>query len=76
MSTLAENKKIIDNNSDTVEDLNNFFKNKTDTLNIQENYYTVVDVENLSELVVKPIEKFEFHPSILLIKNKVDESIS
>ena len=43
---------------------------------IQENYYKVADVENISDLVEREIEKFKFYLSILLIKNKVDMKTS
>lgn len=39
---------------------------------IQENYYKVADVQNISDLFEREIEKFKFYLSILLIKNKVD----
>lgn len=43
---------------------------------IQENYYKVADVENISDLVEREIEKFKVYLSILLIKNKVDMKTS
>ena len=43
---------------------------------IQENYYKVADVQNISDLFEREIEKFKFYLSILLIKNKVDMKTS
>ena len=45
-------------------------------LNIPENQYIVADVESISDTVEKAIKKVKFHPSILLIKNKIGEQIS
>ena len=45
-------------------------------LDIHGNQYTVENVENISDPVDKGIKKFEFHPSILLIKNRIDKNIS
>ena len=38
--------------------------------------YTVENFENMSDPVEKAIKKFEFHPSILLIKNRIGENVS
>lgn len=53
MSTLMENEKTIDNNSDIVKEFNKFFKSRRNTLNIQKNYHKVVYVEYISN----PVEK-------------------
>ena len=34
------------------------------------------NVENMSDPVEKAIKKFEFYPSILLIKNRMEKSVS
>lgn len=75
-TTLMENGSIIDSNTDIAEKLKNFLKNATVYLNIQKNQYIVADVEDISDLIEKEIKKFEFHPGILLIQNKVDVRIS
>ena len=40
------------------------------------NPYTVENVEYISDPVDNAIKKFEFHPLILLIKNRIDKNIS
>ena len=68
---LVENEEIIDDDTKVAEELNNFFKTAVASLDIHGNPYTVENVENMSDPVEKAIKKFESHPSILLIKNKV-----
>ena len=67
---LIENEEIID------AELNNFFKTAVVSLDIHGNPYTVENVENRSDPVEKAIKKFEFHPSILLIKNRIGKNVS
>ena len=59
-----------------IEELNNFFKIATATLDIHRNPYTVENVENMNDPVEKATKKVEFHPSIFLIKNKVVKNVS
>ena len=66
----VENEEIID------AELHNFFKTAVASLDIHRNPYTVENVENMSDPVEKAIKKFEFHPSILLIKNKIGKNVS
>ena len=73
---LVENEEIIDDDTKVTEELNNFFKTAAASLNIHGNPYTVKNVENMSNPVAKAIKKFEFHPSILLIKNKIGKNVS
>ena len=47
------------------------------SLDIHGNPYVVVEnVENMSDPVDKAIKRFEFYPSILLIKNRIGKNIS
>ena len=73
---LVENEEIIDDDTKVAEELNNFFKTAVASLDIHGNPYTVENVENMSDSVEKAIKKFEFHPSILLIKNKIGKNVS
>ena len=73
---LVESREIIDEDADIAEELNNFFKNTVASLNIHENKHIVENIENINDLVDKAIKNFEFHPSILLIKNKIGEKVS
>ena len=58
------------------EELNNFFKTVVASLDIHGNLYTVENVKNMNDPVEKAIKKFEFDPSILLIKNKIGKNVS
>ena len=68
VTKLVENEEIIDDGIKDAEELNNFFKTAVASLDIHGNQYTVKNVENISDPVYRAIKKFEFHPSILLIK--------
>ena len=51
--------------------MNNFFKNAVSTLDIKENSFIINhDNSHITDPVEKAIEKYKFHPSILLIKEK------
>ena len=69
---LIENDKLIQNDNKVAETLNTFLKNAVSTLDINENSYIV---NNESSTILDPVEKaikkYEIHPSILLIKNKI-----
>ena len=63
---LPDDQKIAD-------ELNTFFKNAVSNLNINENTYIINhNSGNLSDPVDKAICKYKFHPSILLIKSKLE----
>ena len=48
----------------------NFFKNAVLTLDINENCYINHNVPFITDPIEKAIEKYKFHPSILLKKEK------
>ena len=73
---LVENEEIIDDNTKVAEELNNFFKTAVASLDIHGNLYTVENVENTSVPIEKAIKKIEFHPSILLLKNRIGKNFS
>ena len=69
---LIENDELIQNDDKVAETLNTFFKNAVSTLDINENSYIVNNESStILDLVEKAIKKYEVHPSILLIKNKI-----
>ena len=53
------------------QELNNFFENATNSLEIIENPYIVEDTSQIFDPVEKALHKFKYHPSIMLIKDKV-----
>ena len=75
---LIENDELIQNDDKVAETLNTFFKNAVSTLDINENSYIVNNESStILDLVEKAIKKYEVHPSILLIKNKIgNENLS
>ena len=54
------------------EELNIFFQNETKTLNINENSYIVDSRSSITDPVDKAINTYKNHPSILLIKQKLE----
>ena len=68
--------KIIfeDNEQNNVvsQELNNFFQNATKTVNINENSYIVDLSSSITDPVDKAINTNKKHPSILLIKQKLE----
>ena len=62
-TVLVEGDKIISNDTDVAQTFNHFFKNSVTSLNISENRFLLKE----SEI----IRKFEIHPSILSIHEKV-----
>ena len=51
--------------------MNNFFKNAVSELDMKENSYIInQNVSYITDPIEKAIEKYKFHPSILLIKEK------
>ena len=53
-------------------ELNNFCLNATKTLNISENFYIVDSSSSITDPVDKAINTYKNHPSILLIKQKLE----
>ena len=69
---LVEGEDVLQNDSEITEKLNEFFKNAVSTLGITENSFVMnEEYKNISDPVQRAIVKFESHPSISLIKNKI-----
>ena len=69
---LAESNKLLQDDREIAEELNNFFEEAASTLDVNENSYIInPDSINISELTEKAISKYKFHPSILLINDKI-----
>ena len=73
---IVENEEIIDNDTEVAEEVNSFYKIALVSLDIHWNQNTAENVENISHSVDTLIKKFEFHSSILLIKNRIGKNIS
>ena len=69
---LVEKNELIQNDQEIANELNTFFKDTVSNLNINENPYIINQVSDDSlDPVEKCINKYKFHPSILLIKNQI-----
>ena len=68
---LVENDELLQDDKNIAEEMNNFFKNAVLTLDIKENsYITNHNIPYITDPIEKAIEKYKFHPSILLKKEK------
>ena len=64
--------ELIQNDQEIANELNTFFKNTVSNLNINENPYIINQVSDDSlDPVEKCINECKFHPSILLIENRI-----
>ena len=69
---LVEGDKLLQDDTEVTEELNNFFKEAVSTLDVNENSYIInPDSINISDLIEKAISKYKFHPSILPINDKI-----
>ena len=69
---LVEKNELIQNDQEIANELNTFFKDIVSKLNINENPYIIKEVsDDTLDPVQKCISKYTFHPSILLIKNRI-----
>ena len=62
--------KIISNNNDVAETLNKFFVNIVPNLKIPTNHDFAINFKVTGDPIVDAINKYENHPSIIMIKNK------
>jgi hypothetical protein len=69
--TLVKDDKIISNDQEVAETFNKFFINAVDSLDLAENKILLTSTEDLTDPVKIALKKFECHPSIIDIKEKV-----
>ena len=63
---------MIQNDQEITNELNSFFKDTVSNLEMNENPYIINQVsDDVLDPVEKCINKYHFHPSILLIKNRI-----
>ena len=68
---LVQNDELLQDDKNIAEEVNTFFKNAVLTLDIKENsYITNHNIPYITDPIDKAIEKYKFHPSILLTKEK------
>ena len=68
---LVDNEKIISEDRDVAQTLNNFFENAVKSLGIKENQYILSNTGESADPVDIALNKFEHHPSILAIKENI-----
>ena len=68
--------KIISEDSPVSEEINSFFQNSTQNLNINENSYIKDETNEYTDTVEKSIYKYVNHPGILLIKDNLEALLS
>ena len=69
---LKEGDEIISQDTNVAEILNTYFSESVNSLHIQENRFIVNSTENIYDTVDKALFKFQSHPSILKIKERVE----
>ena len=68
---LVDNEKIISEDRDIAQTLNNFFENAVKSLRIKENQYILSNTGESADPVDIALNKFEYHPIILAIKENI-----
>ena len=69
---VVEKNEVLNNDQEIANELNTFFKYTVSNLNINENPYIINQVpDDILDPIQKCINKYKFHPSILLIPNRI-----
>ena len=68
---VGQNENIIFREHLVSEELNNFLKNATKSLQINENPCIMNEQSDIIDPIIKRINKYQHHPSILLINSKL-----
>lgn len=69
---LLENGKILRDDNEAGKELHSYFNSIVSSLDITENKYIIEKSITSSEPIDKPIMKLQFHPSILILKSKIN----
>ena len=69
---LLGNGKILRDDNEAGKELHSYFNSIVSSLDITENKYIIEKSTTSSEPIDKPIMKFQFHPSILILKSKIN----
>ena len=72
---LLEENKILRDDIEVAKELHFYFNSIVSSLGITENKYVIAENITSSWRIDKAIEKFQFHPSILLIKSKINKLV-
>ena len=72
---LTDKDEIIQNDKKVAETLNSFFENAVSSLKLNENSFVINNEhKNIQDPIEKIIVKYQFHPSIFIIKNKIENT--
>ena len=74
--TLIENNNIISSDSDIAETFNDFFANAVKNLNINVDSALITNSDHIEDPIIRAIEKYKKHPSIVKIKELNGNSMS
>ena len=69
--TLSENEKLITNDQKSAEVFNNYFNSIVEELNIPIDQNLLNDASLFDDAIIAAVHKYERHPSILKIKEKL-----
>ena len=70
---LVENENFLNDDKEIGETLNSFFSNAAKSLGLQDNYQIhITDDDNEDTAILKIIEGYKYHPSIILIKSHIN----
>ena len=73
---LLEKDKILRGDTEVAKEFHSYINSTVSSLGITENEYTIQENISSSEPIDKAIMKFQFYPSILLIKSKINKTNS
>ena len=72
---LTDKEEITQIEENVAETLNSFFENAVSSLKLNENSFVINNEhKNIQDPIEKIIVKYQFHPSILIIKNKIENT--
>ena len=72
---LNDKDEIIKNDQKVAEALNSFFEDAVSSLKLNENSFVInSEHKNIHDPIEKIIVKYQFHPGILIIKNKIENT--
>ena len=72
---LIDKEEITQIEENVAETLNSFFENAVSSLKLNENSFVINNEhKNIQDPIEKIIVKYQFHPSILIIKNKIENT--
>ena len=71
-TTLEDSEENISDDTLVLQELKNFFQNATKALNINENSYIVDSSSSITDPLDKAINTYKNHPSVLLMKQKLE----